>query len=143
VRRRTLSASRSHPGGGSACRTRGKPYVPPMRTILLLLGAAGVAAVALRAAGALMTVISGGVESFLARDVADVRARRGDLTGLADADAVRQRARRRRFVALGVFSMWVCLLIVPPLTPWPGFLYAAYSLLWLVPRRTRPDLHAS
>jgi hypothetical protein len=114
-----------------------------MRTAVLLLAIAGFAAVLFRAAGALVSALSGSVEGFLARDIADVRARRGDLSGLADADELAAAARRRRLVSLGVFSMWAGLLIVPALTPWPSFLYAAYSLLWLVPRRARTTLRPS
>jgi hypothetical protein len=106
-----------------------------MRTVVLLLSVAGFAAVALRAASALLNALRGGVESFLARDLAAVRARRGDLTGLQEAAELRGMARRHRLLALTAFSMWVALLVVPPLTPWPELLYATYSLLWLAPRR--------
>jgi hypothetical protein len=108
-----------------------------MRTAVFLLVAAGIAAVLLRAASALFDALRGGVESFLAQDLAEIRARRGDLSGLEEAAELRAAARRRRLLSLGVFSMWLGLLIIPPLTPWPEFLYAAYSLLWLLPRRRR------
>jgi hypothetical protein len=109
-----------------------------MNLALMLLAVAGFAAAAVRAAVALFMAVRSGVDSFLARDLAESRGQRGDLTGLADATALRQTARRRRFVALGVFALWAALLIVPPLTPWPLLLYAGYSLLWLVPRRRTP-----
>lgn len=111
--------------------------------VLLVLALAGFAAVVVRAASALVSALSGSVEGFVARDMAEVRARRGDLTGLADADALRERAQRRRLLSLGLFSMWAGLLVVPPLTPWPSFLYAAYSVLWLLPRRSRTKLRPS
>jgi hypothetical protein len=106
-----------------------------MRMVVLLLSVTGFAAVALRAAAALLNALRGGAESFLARDLAEIRARRGDLSGLQEATELRKVARQRRMVALGAFSMWVVLLMVPPLTPWPELLYATYSLLWLAPRR--------
>jgi hypothetical protein len=106
-----------------------------MNSAVFLLALAGFAAAALRAGIALLAVIESGAESFLARDLEDVRRRRGDLTGLTDAAEVRSAARRRRLVALGFFSMWAGLLLIPPLTSWPQLLYAAYSVLWLVPRR--------
>jgi hypothetical protein len=106
-----------------------------MRMVVLLLAVAGFAAVALRAASALLDVLRGGAESFLAGDLAGIRARRGDLSGLQEATELRKVARQRRMVALGAFAMWAVLLMVPPLTPWPELLYAAYSLLWLAPRR--------
>jgi hypothetical protein len=108
-----------------------------MSTAVFLLAVAGFAAVALRAGLALFGALRGGVDAFLARDLAEVRARRGDLTGLEEAAGARSVARRRRLLALSIFTMWVGLLVVPSLTPWPLFLYASYSLLWLVPRRSR------
>jgi hypothetical protein len=108
-----------------------------MSIAVLLLAAAGFAAAALRAAIALLAAFQSGVESFLARDLAEVRSRRGDLTGLSEVDELRALARRRRLVALGSFFMWAGLLIIPPLTSWPQILYAIYSVLWLLPRRRR------
>jgi hypothetical protein len=106
-----------------------------MRIAILLLSIAGFAAVALRAGIALVDALRGGVDSVLARDLADIRARRGDLTGLQDAADVRAAARRERMIAVTAFLMYIGLLAVPPLTPWPNLLYSAYALLWLVPRR--------
>jgi hypothetical protein len=107
-----------------------------MRTAVILLAVFGFAAAAVRMVRAALWALHGGVEGFLARDAAATRARRGDLTGLADAEAQRALARRRRMLALGAASLWAGLLLVPPLTPWPTALYASYSLLWLLPRRS-------
>jgi hypothetical protein len=119
-------------------------YVAVMEALdlpLTLLAIVGAAAVLLRAAGAAFRALRGGFAAFMARDLADVRAQRGDLTGFADAAAATGAARRRRMVALGAAAFWVGLLFVPPLTPWPRFLYAVYSLLWLVPRRPTTPHH--
>jgi hypothetical protein len=80
-------------------------------------------------------VLTRGADALIAREVATTRAQRGDLTGLEEANFVRGEARRRRYVALGFLSFWAGLLVVPTLTPWPSLLYAAYSLLWLLPHR--------
>jgi hypothetical protein len=112
-----------------------------MDLLYTLLAVAGVAAVVIRAIGAAFRALRGGVDAFLARDVADNRAQRGDLTGLADAAEYRSAARQRRMVALGAVAFWAGLLFVPPLTPWPRFLYAVYALLWLVPRRPTTPHH--
>ncbi|HUF50470.1 MAG TPA: hypothetical protein VMN60_06540 [Longimicrobiales bacterium] len=106
-----------------------------MNTALLLLAIAGFSAIALRALSALFATVRVGIDVFLARDAAATRRQRGDLTGLADANAARATARRRRYIALGFLSLWAGLLVVPALTPWPRALYAAYSALWLLPRR--------
>jgi hypothetical protein len=108
-----------------------------MNTAIILLAVAGVIAVGLRLVRALFATLRGGVDAFLAHDVADTRAQRGDLTGVDDARAAARVARKRRLLALGTASMWIGLLLVPVLTPWPTLLYAGYSLLWLIPRRPR------
>lgn len=118
-------------------RSAAPDMVRGMNTAIMLLAVAGVIAVMLRLLRALFASLRGGVEAFVARDVAETRAQRGDLTGLDDARAAAAIARRRRFLALGTASMWIGLLVVPILTPWPSLLYAAYSLLWLLPRTTR------
>jgi hypothetical protein len=120
----------------AGCRRTLWHYVEAMSTALTLLGVAGVAAVLLRLVRALFLALRGGVDAFLARDVADTRAQRGDITGLDEAHGAARDARRRRLAALGVASLWAGLLIVPVLTPWPRMLYATYSLLWLLPRPT-------
>jgi hypothetical protein len=108
-----------------------------MQTAIVLLAVAGVIAVALRLFRSLFMSLRGGVDAFIARDMADVRARRGDLTGVDDARASAALARRRRMIAFGTASVWLGLLIVPTLTPWPTLLYAGYSVLWLIPRGAR------
>lgn len=107
----------------------------------MLIAAAGFLAVAMRAVIAGLLVLRHGVAAFLARDLGATRARRGDLTGLADAASDRALARRRRLAAVGVLCMWAVLLVVPLLTPWPVPLYACYSLFWLVPRRRKTVQH--
>lgn len=109
-----------------------------METALLLLSIAGAAAVALRVLASVIRAFRGGLEAWVARDIADTRRHRGDITGSQDALTSRAAAHRRRMFALGIALMWVLLLVVPPLTPWPRLLYASYSLLWLLPRRTAP-----
>lgn len=112
-----------------------------MDTAVVLVAVAGFAAVALRAMKALLYVARFAAEAFLARNLADTRAQRGDLTGVADAAQARVVARRRRLAAVGSLLVWGCLLIVPPLTSFPALLYASYSLLWLVPRRRTAVQH--
>jgi hypothetical protein len=107
---------------------------------ILILAVAGGLAILLRAGRALFLVLRGGADAIIARDVAATLARRGDLTGLQEARVAHADARRRRYLAVGVFSLWIGLLLIPSLTPWPRMLYALYSLLWLVPRRARPLL---
>lgn len=104
-----------------------------MRIVILLLAFAGGLAVLARVIRSLFRLLHRGIDAFVAREVADLRAQKGDLTGLADAARQRADARRRRLVAVAALSFWVVLLVAPPLTPWPELLYALYSVLWLIP----------
>jgi hypothetical protein len=105
-----------------------------MSILLLVLAVLGFVAVARRAALALLGLLGRGVDRFLAGEVAEVRARRGDLTGLTDARNEEKSARRAQVAAVAIFSFWTILLVVPTLTPWPRPIYATYSVLWLLPR---------
>lgn len=104
-----------------------------MRILILLLAVAGGLAVFSRVVRALLRLLHRGIDAFVAREVADLRAQKGDLTGLADASRQRADARRRKVLAVAALSFWVVLLVAPPLTPWPALLYALYSVLWLIP----------
>lgn len=104
-----------------------------MRLLGLVLAAFGAFAVALRVMRALFRLLHRGVDAFLAGSVEEVRAQRGDLTGMRDARHEALLARRQRLRAGAGLCLWTALLVVPPLTPWPLPLYAAYSLLWLLP----------
>jgi hypothetical protein len=106
-----------------------------METAVLILAVAGFVAVAARMLRALLGVVTVGADALIAREVAATRKQRGDLTGLEEANLARSEARRRRYVALGLLSIWAGLLVVPAVTPWPILMYAAYSLLWLLPHR--------
>ena len=106
-----------------------------MHNLLIILGIAGVVAVLRHAVDALLRLLHGGVDAVLAGGRASTRAQHGDVTGVQEAEAERQRAARRRSVALALLVLWTALLLLPPLTAWPSALYAAYALLWLLPRR--------
>jgi hypothetical protein len=109
-----------------------------MRILLLLLAIAGAAAVLAHLGRTLLHLAHGGVQAYLAGDAAGSRARSGDVTGLQDALSARSLAVRRRRLGLAAAACWLGLLVFPPLTPWPAAIYAAYSLLWILPRARRP-----
>lgn len=105
-----------------------------MRFLLIVLAVFGILAVLRRVLLAVLRLLGRGVDRIMANEMAEIRARRGDLTGLDEADVEHGRARRAQAGALAVLSFWVLLLIAPSLTPWPLALYASYSLLWVIPR---------
>jgi hypothetical protein len=106
-----------------------------MTVLLNVLAALGILAVVLAGFRAVLRMLHGGVEAFVASEVASVRAGRGDLTGMSQAEERRATLRRtRRLYALQVLA-WFVLLLAPLFTPWTRELYAGYAVLWLIPRR--------
>jgi hypothetical protein len=101
----------------------------PIVTILAILGFVCVMVRFLRAS---FSFIRRQVIVFHARKVADVRARRGDLTGMAEAERRVEGARRARWRSLAWSAFWFALLAVPPMLPWTRGIYASYSALWLL-----------
>lgn len=106
-----------------------------MRSLLLVLAMVGVLAVLRHAAIALWRARGRTAEDVAASQSAEVRARQGDLTGLAEASAWRTKAKRRRRGALLLCGLWLALLLVPPFTSFGTAIYAAYAALWLLPAR--------
>ena len=106
-----------------------------MDVVVLILAVAGIAAVLRHILSASSMLLRRGLDAYLAGQIAGVRANRGDLTGLSDAEGARAEARRLRRRALFRMALLIALLAVPPLTPWPESMYASYTLLWFVPRR--------
>jgi hypothetical protein len=110
-----------------------------MRFLLLVLAVAGFLAVFRQLLYAAFRVLRGSVDAFLLREAAGARAARGDVTGLAEARAERARSRSARLRAAAHLAAWVALLSVPFLVRPTLMLFAAYSVLWLIPlfRRLR------
>jgi hypothetical protein len=110
-----------------------------MEAALVILAVLGFVAALVRLLRAALGALRHGVDEYVAREAAEARARRGDLTGMAEAQTWNRGARRARIRALALVALWLALLIAPAFTPWARELYAACSLLWLFPR-VRPAL---
>lgn len=99
---------------------------------MLLLAVAGLAAVLVGTVRSALRLLGRGVEAYVAGQLADTRARRGDLTGMAEArDAVRRASRARLRGAL-VLAGWTAALVTPLLVPWTRSAYAACAALWIL-----------
>lgn len=103
-----------------------------MQTPLTVLAVLGIGALLWQLLRTLLDLGRRGVEAFLADQSADVRARRGDLTGLAESEAQAHKARRGRWRSGLRLTLLLVLLLVPPLTGLSLEIYAACSALWLL-----------
>ena len=105
-----------------------------MTIILILLAIPGVLAVLLRLGVALFSTARHTVEWYVARQITNQRAERGDLSGLAEAEKIRaEAARQQRRWGLHALA-WTTLLAFPLLVPGAVIVYPLYSVLWLLPR---------
>ncbi len=104
-----------------------------MDTVLSILAITGVAAAVWHLIRATFRFLRFGATRLWADELARTHARRGDVTAMEDARRDRSTRSRDRTRA-GVEAVgWLVLLLVPPLTPWSRHIYAAYTLLWVVP----------
>jgi hypothetical protein len=108
-----------------------------MDFLIVLLAIAGFLAAVRGLARASLGLLVRGVEVVMAREETDIRARRGDITGLSAADEHGALARRHRRRSALAVVFWAALLVGPLFTPWTRWLYAAWSLFWLLSYRRR------
>lgn len=109
-----------------------------MTILLILLAIPGVLAVLLRLGISLLHASRHTVEWYVARQISDQRAGRGDLSGLAEAEKVRgAAARQQRRWGLHTL-MWTLLLAFPLMVPGAVIVYPLYSVLWFLPRHRFP-----
>lgn len=99
-----------------------------------ILGAVGLG---VRLARSLLRLGVAAAETTAAQGLAEVSARRGDLSALAEHRARARALSRSRWVGFALLLLWLVLLAAPPLLGWAREAYAAAALLWLLPRATR------
>ena len=108
-----------------------------MTLVLILLAIPGVAAVMLRLFTALMRAARYSLERYVARQIVQQRANRGDLSGMAEANKVRSAAASKQMRFVGETLVWGALLAMPLLFPPAIILYPFYSIFWFAPRRSK------
>ena len=109
-----------------------------MTFVLILLAIPGVLAVLLRLFIALFAASKHTVERYVAKQIKDQRAGRGDLSGLAEAEKIRAEAARKQTRWILHALAWAILLAFPLLVPGAVIVYPFYSLLWLLPSSRLP-----
>ena len=108
------------------------PALLPFLGFLAVLG--GIALV-VRLGRSLVRLGLTAAEIGAASGLAEVSARRGDITGLAERASHGEELRRNRRRDIAFVLFWLALLVIPPLAGWTRIVYAAASVLWLLPRR--------
>jgi len=98
-----------------------------------LLAFAGGAALVARLARASIGVALRAAEAAAARGMADVSARRGDVTGMMERQSAAREARRALRLMLLLGAVWLAWLVVPLFAGVARHAYAAAALLWLAP----------
>lgn len=106
-----------------------------MTLVLILLAIPGVLAVLLRLFTALFGLTKHTIERYVAGQISDQHAERGDLTSLAAAEKVRGTATRMQLRHLIEALGWGTLLALPLLVPATVILYPFYAIVWLLPHR--------
>ncbi len=106
-----------------------------LSVILLLLAVLGVVALVARLGRAALRLGLNAAEATAASGLAEVSQRRGDITGYLEGRASTETLRRARRRNLGAVLGYGLLLVVPLFTDAASEVYAAASLLWLLPRR--------
>lgn len=108
-----------------------------MTLLLALIALPGIAAILIRWSAAVFNAARHSAERFVAGQIADQRAARGDISGMTEAENIRQRSRREQFDGLLRVLFWTAALAVPIFIPGTFVIYALFGLLWLLPKPTR------
>lgn len=109
-----------------------------MEHILSVFATGGIAAVLWRLLRTALRALGLSADAFLAGELVEARANRGDLTGLAEARARADSVRRARVRALLGAGAWLAVAVVPALLlPHPAAFYAGCSILWFLPGLSR------
>ena len=103
--------------------------------LVAFLAFVGAAALLLRLVRSFARLALRAAEATAAAGLADISARRGDVTAMIERQNARKLARRDRRVAMGTAALWLLWLAVPPFAGVAREAYAIAALLWLVPRQ--------
>jgi hypothetical protein len=108
-----------------------------VQTVLFLLALIGGAALIVRLGRTLLRLALETAEATAASELAKLSRRRGDLTTLAERSEGARAARRSRRLDVALALVWLLLLDAPLFTGGARYVYAACSLVWLLPRRKK------
>ena len=102
-----------------------------MRTLVVVLAFLGAAAILRALARTALRLGLRAAEATTAAGMAEVSARRGDITGLAERQQAAREARRHRRRDILLSLLRLAWLVVPPVAGWAAQAYALAAPLWL------------
>jgi hypothetical protein len=103
--------------------------------IIAILAVAGGTALVVRLVRSVLRLLLAAADVTAASGLAEVSARRGDLTAMAERRAAENRARRARIRSTVWALGWLAALVVPTVAGVAPAVYAIASVLWLLPRQ--------
>jgi hypothetical protein len=103
--------------------------------LVALMSIAGVVALVFRLLRSTARLALRAAEATTAAGLADVSARRGDVTGMIERRADERLARRERRGALLLGAFWLSWLVVPVFAGWAREAFALAAVLWLLPNQ--------
>jgi cobalamin synthase len=106
-----------------------------VQIVVVVLAVLGALALAYRLLRSVARLVLAFAEVTAASGIAEISARRGDLTALAEQQASERAARRRQWKDLLYILLWLAWLLVPPMTSLAQPFYVAAAALWLLPQR--------
>lgn len=109
-----------------------------MASLIFLLAAIGVGALVSRLLRMMLRLGLRAAEVTATSGLAEISARQGDLTALAERRAALTRVRRQTRIDLLLTLLWLTWLVVPAFMPWTRQAYALAAPLWLLPRPSLP-----
>src|SRR5512141_951272 len=104
-----------------------------MTFLLAVIALPGIAAVLLRWSRAVFVTARHTIERFIAGQIADTRAQRGDISGMSEAESIRQQSRSAAVRSLVEVLGWSAALVLPVFLPGTILIYMLYGLLWFAP----------
>ena len=99
------------------------------------LAVVGAAALGVRFLRSALRVLLQAADVTAAESMAEISARRGDLTTLAERRADERQARQGRRRDGVVALLWLLWLLVPAAAGWASIAYALAAPVWLLPSR--------
>jgi hypothetical protein len=110
------------------------PVLPLPAALLVPLALLGGVALVLRLASSAIGLVLASAEITAAGGLAEISARRGDLTEMAERREQLRTLGRVRRTAMARAVLWLVMLALPLLAGWAGVVYPLAALLWLLPR---------